>query len=103
MDDSAAAALSVMVTRSRVTGQHRAYVRFGDFEAGFRDLDTGQVHSVEGYAAHVAGATEGMVRRRGPSRPVAPTTQLSTTQLPTTQLPTTQFPTGGLSAQSLAS
>jgi hypothetical protein len=64
MDDSAVAALSVIIARSRVRGQHRAYVRFGDTEVGFRDLETGQVFSDDGYASYVENATAGMVSRR---------------------------------------
>lgn len=99
MDDSAAAALSVIVTRSRAHG-HRAYVRYGDVEAGFRDLETGQVHCIEGYTSLVAGATEGMT-----SRPVTPRQTTRPPASPPAAYPvgvTTRVPTQ-VAAQPLAS
>ncbi len=36
--------LSVIVQRSRGTGPGRATVRVGNVEAGYRDLQTGEVH-----------------------------------------------------------
>jgi hypothetical protein len=39
--------LSVIVQRSRATGPGRATVRVGNVEAGYRDLETGEVHCTD--------------------------------------------------------
>jgi hypothetical protein len=52
------AAVSVVVQRSRLSGNHRAYVRVGAVEAGYRDLMTDEVHCTdEAYRETVCTAT----------------------------------------------
>jgi hypothetical protein len=61
MAESRYPSLSVMVQRSRNRG-HRAYVRIGLIDAGYRELETGEIYCVdEQYIDAVAWATAGLM------------------------------------------
>jgi hypothetical protein len=67
------AAVSVVVQRSRLSGNHRAYVRVGAVEAGYRNLVTDEVHCTdEAYRETVSTATTYLSQpRRPPARPTS--------------------------------
>ena len=74
MPTSCPQTLSVLVQRSR-HGLHRAYVRVGGVEAGYRDLTTGDVHcSNEAHREVLTWATAGMIPTAARVRVASPAT-----------------------------